>query len=62
MSKQIITMTIDADLIKYLEDLASANHRSRSGMMEQLIREELERDQIMDEYARRCDDGQQTDI
>ena len=62
MSKQIITMTIDADLIKYLEDLASVNHRSRSGMMEQLIREELERDQIMDEYARRCDDGQQTNI
>ena len=49
MSKQIITMTIDADLIKYLEDLASANHRSRSGMMEQLIREEYQRDQMFED-------------
>lgn len=49
MSKQIITMTIDEDLIKYLEDLASVNHRSRSGMMEQLIREEQERDQMLDD-------------
>lgn len=52
MSK-IISITLDENLINYIDDLAEANGRSRSNMISCLIKEEMERDMIMEEYARR---------
>jgi len=52
MSK-IISITLDENLISYIDDLAEANGRSRSNMISCLIKEEMERDLIMEEYARR---------
>ncbi len=50
---RIISITIDESLISYIDDLAEANGRSRSNMIACLIKEEMERDQIMEEYSRR---------
>lgn len=52
MSK-IISITLDESLISYIDDLAEDNGRSRSNMISCLIKEEMERDLIMEEYARR---------
>lgn len=52
MSK-IISITLDESLISYIDDLAEVNGRSRSNMISCLIKEEMERDLIMEEYARR---------
>lgn len=52
MSK-IISITLDESLISYIDDLAEANGRSRSNMISCLIKDEMERDLIMEEYSRR---------
>lgn len=59
MSK-IISITIDESLISYIDDLAEANGRSRSNMISCLIKEEMERDLIMEEYARRKENAKES--
>lgn len=59
MSK-IISITLDESLISYIDDLAEANGRSRSNMISCLIKEEMERDQIMEEYARREENAKES--
>ena len=60
MSK-IISITLDESLISYIDDLAEANGRPRSNMMPCLIKEEMERDLIMEEYARREENAKESD-
>jgi metal-responsive CopG/Arc/MetJ family transcriptional regulator len=60
MSK-IISITLDESLISYIDDLAEANGRSRSNMISCLIKEEMERDLIMEEYARREENAKESD-
>ena len=50
MVKQI-SVTIDEDLLKYLDDLANINGRSRSGMINWLIQRSYEEDLLLDEEA-----------
>ena len=59
MSK-IISITLDESLISYIDDLAEANGRSRSNMISCLIKEEMERDMIMEEYARREENAKES--
>ena len=58
--RKIISITLDESLISYIDDLAEANGRSRSSMISCLIKEEMERDQIMEEYARREEDAKES--
>ena len=51
MVKKQISITIDEELIKYLDDLADINGRSRSGMINWLIQRSYEEDLILDEEA-----------
>ena len=60
MSK-IRSITLDESLISYIDDLAEANGRSRSNMISCLIKEEMERDLIMEEYARREENAKESD-
>ena len=50
MVKQI-SVTIDEDLLKYLDDLADINGRSRSGMINWLIQRSYDDDKALDEEA-----------
>lgn len=50
MVKQI-SVTIDEDLLKYLDELAEINGRSRSGMINWLIQRSYDEDLILDEEA-----------
>ena len=43
MNKQI-SITLDEELLKYLEELANINGRSRSGMISWLIKKSYEED------------------
>lgn len=58
---KIISITLDESLISYIDDLAEANGRSRSNMISCLIKEEMERDLIMEEYARREENAKESD-
>lgn len=47
-----ISITLDADLLAYIDELSLINERSRSGMIAWLIRRELAADQALDEEAK----------
>ena len=47
-----ISITLDDELIKYVDDLAEINSRTRSGMISYLIKMEQERDKALDEEAK----------
>lgn len=51
MVKQI-SVTIDEELLKYLDDLADINGRSRSGMINWLIQKSYDEDKALDEEAK----------
>ena len=48
MTKQI-SITIDEDYLKYLDELAEINGRSRSGMISWLIKQSHDQDKLLDE-------------
>lgn len=50
-----ISITLDDELIKYVDDLAEINSRTRSGMISYLIKMEQERDKALDEEAKNYD-------
>lgn len=50
MTKQI-SITIDEEQLKYLDDLAEINSRSRSGMISYLIKQSMDQDKALDEEA-----------
>lgn len=50
-----ISITLDDELIKYVDDLAAINARTRSGMISYLIKMEYERDKALDEEAKNYD-------
>lgn len=52
-----ISITIDEHLLKYIDEVAEINNRSRSGMISWIIRQELEKDQMLDEEFRRMNNG-----
>lgn len=52
MTKQI-SITIDEEQLKYLDDLADINSRSRSGMISYLIKQFMDQDKALDEEAKR---------
>lgn len=52
-----ISITIDEHLLKYIDDSADTNNRSRSGMISWIVRKEMERDQALDEDFRRINNG-----
>ena len=49
MSKTQISITIEDELLKYLDDLAEINGRSRSGMLSWLINQSKQQDEALDE-------------
>lgn len=51
MTKQI-SITIEEDLLKYLDELANINGRSRSGMINWLIQKSYDEDIALDEEAK----------
>ena len=51
MTKQI-SITLEEDLIKYLDELAEINDRTRSGMISWLVKRSLEEDKALDEEAK----------
>ena len=51
MTKQI-SITIDEEQLKYLDDLAEINSRSRSGMISYLIKQSMDQDKALDEEAK----------
>lgn len=46
-----ISITLEEDQLKYLDELAEINGRSRSGMISWLIRKSQEEDRALDEEA-----------
>lgn len=50
MTKQI-SITIDEEQLKYLDELADINGRSRSGMISWLIKKSQDEDKALDEEA-----------
>lgn len=51
MTKQI-SITIEEDLLNYLDKLADINGRSRSGMINWLIQRSYDEDKALDEEAK----------
>lgn len=51
MTKQI-SITIEEDLLNYLDELADINDRSRSGMITWLVKRSYEEDKALDEEAK----------
>lgn len=51
MTKQI-SITIEEDLLNYLDELADTNGRSRSGMINWLIQKSYDEDIALDEEAK----------
>ena len=47
-----ISITLEEDQLKYLDELAEINGRSRSGMISWLIRKSQEEDKNLDEEAK----------
>ena len=54
MTKQI-SITIDEEQLKYLDELADINGRSRSGMISWLIKQSQDNDKALDEEANSYD-------
>ena len=51
-----ISITLDDDLLKYLDELAEINSRSRSSMISWLIKKSYDEDKDLDkEYKIYCD-------
>lgn len=46
-----ISITIEEDLLNYLDELADINGRSRSGMLSWLIKKSYDEDKSLDEEA-----------
>lgn len=46
-----ISITLEEDQLKYLDDLADINGRSRSGMISWLIKRSQDEDKSLDEQA-----------
>lgn len=51
MTKQI-SITIDEEQLKYLDDLADINGRSRSGMISWMIKKSQDQDKALDEESK----------
>ena len=51
MKKQV-NVTIDDDLLSYLDELADINGRTRSGMLNRLIQMSYEEDKKLEEEAK----------
>ena len=49
MSKTQISITIEEELLKYLDELANINSRSRSSMISWLINRSKQEDEAMEE-------------
>lgn len=49
MTKQI-SITIEEDLLNYLDELADINGRSRSSMITWLVKQSYEEDKALDEH------------
>ena len=50
-----ISITLDDDLLKYLDELAEINSRSRSSMISWLIKKSYDEDKALDEEAKDYD-------
>ena len=50
-----ISITLDADLLAYIDKLSLINERSRSGMIAWIIRKEKAADEALDEEAKSYD-------
>ena len=48
-----ISITLDADLLAYVDELSLINERSRSSMIAWIIRKEKASDEMLDEEAAR---------
>ena len=48
-----ISITLDEEILSYLDDLADINGRSRSGMISWLIKRSKEEDDSLEEEANR---------
>jgi len=46
-----ISLTLDEELLAYVDELASINDRSRSSMISWMIRQQYEQDKNLDEEA-----------
>lgn len=46
-----ISLTIDEELLAYVDDLADINGRSRSSMISWMIRQQYDQDKSLDEEA-----------
>lgn len=46
-----ISLTIDEELLAYVDELASINDRSRSSMISWMIRQQYDQDKNLDEEA-----------
>lgn len=46
-----ISITLEDELINYIDDLAAINARTRSGMISYIVKMEYERDKALDEEA-----------
>lgn len=47
-----ISLTIDEELLAYIDELADINDRSRSSMISWMIRQQFDQDQALDEEAK----------
>ena len=47
-----ISITLDVDILEYLDELAAINNRSRSSMINLIISQEKEFDERLDEEAK----------
>lgn len=47
-----ITITIEEDMLKYLDELSEINSRSRSGMINWLLKKSYDEDVALDEEAK----------
>ena len=47
-----ISITLDADLLAYIDELSLINERSRSSMIAWIIRKEKASDEMLDEEAK----------
>lgn len=51
MSNVNISISIDRDLLKYVDEVADINGRTRSGMISWFLKQERERDRALEEEA-----------
>ena len=50
-TKKNISLTLDEELLAYVDELASLNDRSRSSMISRMIRQQYDQDKNLDEEA-----------